>query len=386
MVAAGRDERRGDGVVQVGAGEQARRQLVVIGVVLLLVVVVAVFVGKGRSKSASPPTSTLPATTVPSTTTLETTVSASVQLPAPTTATTEPIVRYAPVSDDPTVVVVATSSGRLLRLDLGAGSAAHLAADSRNIYSVHAVKGGVFYEAGQGSVSFTSFDAGSSPSRVPNAATVIGSPDGQGVVVVLNSRDSRVAFVDGGLNVGADIPLPTGYPVGVVPNGVLIQTNGLGVYRIDLGTGAATRVLGGSFLTTRGDEVAGIVCDPTLHCSIDVVIGGARKYHVAMPTGLSINGGTGAISPDGKRLAYLGVSARGGLIGVVDLATGKAVTIDAPNADERTLGWTTSGNHLIWAQAGALTLWSTHANEDPVKLLSPEMQLSIGDVVAFSAA
>ena len=361
IMASVRDEPRGDAVVKVGAGEQTRRQLMVIGAVLLLLIVIAVFVGNGRTKKTTTP-STSASTVAPTTTVaLSTTIPQPTFVPTVPDATTSTTVEhFTPVEATPAVVFAGTQNGSLVRIDLMTGTVTRYPLDDMTD-SVVAVRGGVFFRQGDNNLAFFSTDPSQKVTLVSGGVYLIGTPDGQGVLVEdVRAAEPRVTYI------GADLvphPLPisirTGFPVGLVSGGVIVQTNGLGLYRLDLETGAATRVLNGSYLASRGDEVAGVVCDEVLRCELQVTVNGRIKYRLPVPEGMNLNGDYGAaLSPDGKQLAYAASDpARGGLVGVVNLATGQSQTRDAPNVEGQPLAWTPSGRSVLWVQGGSLLGW-----------------------------
>lgn len=376
IMAPVREQPPGDAVVRVGAGEQTRRQLMVIGAVLLLVIVIAVFLGKGRSKSATPPrttstsaavTSSLPESTTsvaPTTAVVDTTA-----VPPPTT-----IASFPPLTAKPATVFAATQSGDIVRIDLAAGTMTPLTLVSRGdapIDAVFAVQGGVFFRQGQG-VGFLSTAGDSSVNRLSVSPYIVGTPDGVGLLVDdTNGSVQQLDYVGPDLVVHQSIPIPTGFPAGFVTGGVIVQTNGLGAYRFDLTTGAATRVLAGSYLASRGDEVVGIVCDTALKCELDTTVGGRLKYHVPLPTRLSLNQSSGAaVSPDGKLLAYVATGGgQGNVVGVVNLANGQ-VSIAVADVNSQALVWTPGGEGVVWVMSGSVVMWSGRQGEAVVAVPS----------------
>ena len=382
----GRREAPVDAVVQVGARERTRQQLVVIGGVLVLLIVIAVFVGKSRSKVASPPKTT----TAPSTTVQVSTVPASTSIVGPDTSaveaptTTSSVVQQiAPLSSSAATVVAANQAGDLLSIDLHTGTVTRIPIHRGRITELTAVRGGAFYQEDQFGISFVSLtpQAGST-SLTGVGPYMIGSPDHLGVLTVdPTGSQSKVQYIGADLAAhGPTITVPTGYPVGMMSGGFVVQTNGAGVYRFDLKTGAATRVLAGSYLGSTGDDVAGIVCDDALRCELQVSAGGRVKYHAPIPKEIDLNqlGQPGSVlSPDGKRLAFSGTATTGGVVVLVDLVTGKSITIAAPNNDSRYLAWTPSGESLLWTQAGSIMVWSGHSGDAPVPVPLQDQVINI---------
>ena len=378
----------GDAVLRVGARERTRTQLFAIGGVLVVLLVIAVLVGRGRSKPVASPRTTLAPTTtatdVSSTTVASPTSLAPVTTaPSDATTTSTTISPVVPLANVPTTVVAMTLDGALLRIDLVSGvvTAGPRVPTVDQPARVVVVNGGVFVGTNGGRLFFIASDASVTRWGVGGGwESPVGSPDGTGVVVY---QASNLPYTAGYARPGdltyPEINIPTGSVVGLVDGGVVIDTNRLGVYRIDLQTGAASRLLAGAFLAALHNEVAGLVCDASLHCEMQVVVNGRVKFHWPLPTGMSIDQFSGAaFSPDGKRLAYTGIVARQTLIGIVDLASGRATTASAFDADSPSLAWMPSGQGVMWTAGGDLNYWSGSADEPPVGLaLNNQAHISI---------
>ena len=381
-----REQPRADAVVRVGARERTRTQLFAIGGVLLVLLIVAVLVGRGRSKPAaspkttvSPSTTAFPTTAPPPTTTPDST---AVPTTAPFVATTTTVGQVTPVTNVPTTVLAMTQSGTILQIDLVSGLVLPVFETGFHpARSLLAVKDGVFM-LGENGLFFASWPNGTTPVSVPgNNDYVLGTPDGVGILVVTNDGTAQqVTYIGSDLIPRSSVAIPTGYPVGLVDGGILVQTNGLGTYRFDLKTGSASRVLAGAHVASLHTQVAGIVCDGSLSCELQVTTGGRVKYHLPLPPGMSLNQfGGGAFSPDGTRLAYLGVDERGTIVGIVDLATGQVITTTAPDADS--VVWTPSSQGVIWRVGGDLWFWSGRGSDGQQQLAFPRDPIS-----AFSVA
>jgi hypothetical protein len=387
----------GGSVVMVGGRNRGRRELAIIGGAILIVVVIVAVVGHHRSgndRAVSLPTTGLATTTTgPAANNGGATTS---ELSPTTTAAV--LGKVGPLFDRPTGLrLVGYGTDGLFRsVDVDTGLITTVLPNSPIFTNAAMVlDGAIVVVLNSGLWIYP--EGGPSGLRVGPVLSMLG-PAGRHAVWVLATADNgrlemyRVGADGAQLDAGLAVPALTKAVGAVGVRGALVEANGGGVYLVAPDGSSPRRVAEGSFLTANNDRIATVSCDESLTCSLVVTrVAGGVERSTALRAG-DLNGYfptmVAALSPDGRRLAYVVQGARQPQLRVLDL-DGNRVLFEGPwqRADDLVLSsnplvWSPDSNFLAWADKHGLEILDAAAGTGPTRVARPLLETLTGVVAA----
>lgn len=360
--------------VALGAGRSnPRRSALIVGVVALVVVGGGLIVGSGSGGDDGSAEGRPPATTAAPVAT--TAASPRTTVERTTTTTAIPSFVGPPIPELAGQRLYGIVDDRVVRIDPATGEVTVLGEGSRRAQEWSWLiprSGGVvlvseaaayFADDGAPMVDLGSGNGSSWPAADPTrlwvqSYPVAGPLDGGSTAELVDLATGETV---------ATIDLPRyAYPLGDDgAGGVLVQTEGGGIYAIDT-TGAATRLSDGTFHSASPTHLVLFRCDEHLVCGYEVVnratgevvpveVPNAQQYPtlVADPTGAHL----AVVSNDGT-----------GALKVVELATGNATTVEDSGlvvGGGSPVTWTADGQYLVWPNGSDLCVLSI-GEEQPV--------------------
>lgn len=359
--------------VALGAGpSNPRRSALIVAVVAVVVIGGGLVVGSGSggdddNAESRPPATTAAARATTSASSPRTTVART------TTTTAMPSFVGSPIPELVGQTVYGIVDDRVVRLDPTTGEVTVLGEGSRRAQDWSWLiprSGGVvlvsesaryFADDGAPLVDLGSGGGSSWPATDPGRLWVQSYPSSGPLA---GGSTAQLVDLPTGETV-ATIEIPRyAYPLGDDgAGGVLVQTDGGGIYAIDT-TGAATRLSDGTFQSASPTHLVLFRCDEHLVCGYEVVnratgaavsvaVPNADQYPTLVP------------DPTGARLATVSNDGIGTLT-VVELATGAAMTITDPRlvyGGGAPVTWTADGQHLVWASGTDFNVLSMGAEQ-----------------------
>jgi hypothetical protein len=390
------EEPRGGGsLVMVGGRRRGRRELAIIGGAILLVVIIVAVVGNrrsGKDRAVSLPTTVLTTTTTSPANEAGTTTSDV----ATTTAAVHE--KVAPLFDRPTglQLVGYGTDGLFRRIDVDSGAITTLLPDAPIFTNAAmALDGAIVVILNSGLWVYP--EGAHTGVQVGPVLSMLG-PAGRHAVWVLVTGDNgrlgmyRVGADGARLDEGLAVPALTKAVGAAGVLGPLVEANGGGVYLVAPDGSTPRRVAEGSYLTANNDRIATVSCDAALTCSLVVTtVAGGVEHSTPLQAG-DLSGYfptmVAALSPDGRRLAYVIQGARQSQLRVLDLV-GNRVLFEGPwaLADDLVLRssplvWSPDSNFLAWADKDGLEILDAGAGTGPTRIVRPLLSALTGVVAA----
>ncbi len=359
--------------VALGAGRSnPKRSAFIVGVVAVVVIGGGLVVGSGSGGDDGNSESRPPATTVAApTTTVEGAPRTTVQ--RTTTTTAVPHFLGTPIPELAGRSLYAIVDDRVVRVDAATGEVTVLGEGSRRAqeWSFLIPRAGGVVVASDTAAFFA--DDGASPVALGSTGGAIwpATDPAQLWVQLYESRGQSVGLTTGLLvdvltgETVARIEIPAyAYPVAEDgAGGLLVQTEGGGIYAIDI-AGVATRVSDGTFRAASATHFVQFRCDEQLACGFEVVeraSGGAVRVEIPdadlYPTLIP--------DPTGARVAVIPSDGRGRLT-LIETATGDATEIsDARLSYSGSIPatWTADGQYLLWTTGVDLQVLAAGADQ-----------------------